>query len=106
MLWIVGTPLGNPGDLSPRARQCLEDADLVLAEDTKRESLACARWGVQVRRFVSFHDHNEKEKYAEALEEVRSQYASREQALSRLDRIAARRDLMNEKSEKVWNPGG
>ena len=67
MLWIVGTPLGNPGDLSPRARQCLEDADLVLAEDTKRESLACARWGVQVRRFVSFHDHNEKEKYAEVL---------------------------------------
>ncbi len=67
ILWIVGTPLGNPGDLSPRARQCLEDADLVLAEDTKREGLACSRWGVHVRRFVSFHDHNEKEKSAEVL---------------------------------------
>ena len=66
-LWVVATPLGNPGDLSPRARQCLEQADLVLAEDTKRESLACARWGVTVRRFVSFHDHNEKDKCASVL---------------------------------------
>ena len=49
-LWVVGTPLGNPGDLSPRARQCLEEADVVLAEDTKREALACSRWGVQVKR--------------------------------------------------------
>lgn len=70
-LWVVGTPLGNPGDLSPRARACLEDADLVLAEDTKREGLACARWGVQVRRFVSYHDHNEKGKAASVLDLLR-----------------------------------
>ena len=70
-LWVVGTPLGNPGDLSPRARACLEDADLVLAEDTKREGLARARWGVQVRRFVSYHDHNEKEKAASVLDLLR-----------------------------------
>ncbi|WP_298067593.1 16S rRNA (cytidine(1402)-2'-O)-methyltransferase [uncultured Mailhella sp.] len=66
-LWVVGTPLGNPGDLSPRARQCLETANVVLAEDTRREALACARWGVQVKRFVSFHDHNEKEKLSTVL---------------------------------------
>ena len=70
-LWVVGTPLGNPGDLSPRARACLEQADIVLAEDTKREGLACARWGVEVRRFVSYHDHNEKEKAASVLELLR-----------------------------------
>ena len=70
-LWVVGTPLGNPGDLSPRARQCLEEADVVLAEDTKREGLACARWGVQVKRFVSYHDHNEKEKAESVLEALR-----------------------------------
>ena len=70
-LWVVGTPLGNPGDLSPRARACLEEADLVLAEDTKREGLACARWGVTVRRFVSYHDHNEKEKASSVLELLR-----------------------------------
>ena len=61
-LWVVGTPLGNPGDLSPRARQCLEAADLVLAEDTKREGLACARWGVSVRKLVSYNDHSEEKK--------------------------------------------
>ena len=70
-LWVVGTPLGNPGDLSPRARQCLEEADVVLAEDTKREALACSRWGVQVKRFVSYHDHNEKEKAESVLEALR-----------------------------------
>ena len=70
-LWVVGTPLGNPGDLSPRARACLENADLVLAEDTRREGLACARWGVEVRRFISYHDHNEKEKTASILELLR-----------------------------------
>lgn len=41
---IVGTPLGNADDLSPRARRCLEEADAVLAEDTRRAGLACARW--------------------------------------------------------------
>jgi len=70
----VGTPLGNPGDLSPRARRCLEEADIVLAEDTRRESLACARWGVQVHRFISYHDHNEKEKADSVLQMLRQGY--------------------------------
>lgn len=35
-LSIVGTPLGNAEDLTPRARRCLEEADAVLAEDTRR----------------------------------------------------------------------
>ena len=59
-LSIVGTPLGNAEDLTPRARRCLEEADAVLAEDTRRAGLACARWGVTARRFVSLHDHNEE----------------------------------------------
>ena len=63
-LWIVATPLGNPGDLSPRARAVLEAADFVLAEDTRRAGLLCQRCGVTVQRFVSCHDHNEAEKAA------------------------------------------
>lgn len=70
-MWVVGTPLGNPGDLSPRARQCLENVDLILAEDTRREALACARWGVEAKRFVSYHDHNEKEKASAIMELLR-----------------------------------
>ena len=42
-LWVVATPLGNPGDLSPRAREVLEGADMVLAEDTRRAGLLCQR---------------------------------------------------------------
>ena len=44
----------------------------MLAEDTRRESLACARWGVRARRFVSFHDHNEKDKAPAVLEWLRA----------------------------------
>ena len=66
-LWIVATPLGNPGDLSPRARDVLERADIVLAEDTRRAGLLCQRCGVTARRFMSFHDHNEEAKLDEVL---------------------------------------
>lgn len=61
-LWIVATPLGNPGDLSPRAREVLEAVDLVLAEDTRRAGLLMQRCGLRAKRFASFHDHNEGEK--------------------------------------------
>jgi 16S rRNA (cytidine1402-2'-O)-methyltransferase len=55
-------PLGNPGDLGLRAREVLAEADGVLAEDTRRAGAACRRCGVAVRRFVSFHEHNEEER--------------------------------------------
>lgn len=67
-LWVVATPLGNPGDLSPRAREVLEAADMVLAEDTRRTGLLFQRCGIKARRFVSFHDHNEEAKLPEVLE--------------------------------------
>jgi 16S rRNA (cytidine1402-2'-O)-methyltransferase len=34
-LFVVGTPIGNLGDLSPRARECLASVNLVIAEDTR-----------------------------------------------------------------------
>ncbi len=61
-LHIVATPLGNPGDLSPRAHTCLESADLLLAEDNKRAGLACARWNVKVKKIISLNEHNESQK--------------------------------------------
>lgn len=70
VLWIVATPLGNPGDFSPRARQTLANADFVLAEDTRRAGLLCAQCGIAVRRFVSFHDHNEAERQADVLRQL------------------------------------
>lgn len=59
-LWIVATPLGNPGDLSPRAREVLGSVDGILAEDTRRTGQLLARCGVNAAAFTSLHDHNEE----------------------------------------------
>ena len=71
-LWIVATPLGNPGDLSPRARDILGLADIILAEDTRRSGLLLAACGITPGRFISLHDHNEKGRVAGILEELRN----------------------------------
>ncbi|MDR2162218.1 MAG: 16S rRNA (cytidine(1402)-2'-O)-methyltransferase [Desulfovibrio sp.] len=71
-LWIVATPLGNPGDLSPRAREILATAHAVLTEDTRRAGLLFARCGLALHApLLSFHDHNEKERLFPLLEELR-----------------------------------
>ena len=62
ILWIVATPLGNPGDLSPRARETLAAVDGILAEDTRRAGLLLARCGIEPPVFTSLHDHNEAER--------------------------------------------
>lgn len=67
----MATPLGNPGDLSPRAREVLAGADLILAEDTRRAGLLCSQCNIPARRFLSFHDHNESERQEEALRLLR-----------------------------------
>ncbi|MDQ1382968.1 MAG: rRNA (cytidine1402-2-O)-methyltransferase, partial [Actinomycetota bacterium] len=59
-LFVVSVPIGNDDDLSPRARQVLEAADLVLAEDTRRFRDLVQRTGMHVEGGVlSYHDHNE-----------------------------------------------
>jgi 16S rRNA (cytidine1402-2'-O)-methyltransferase len=49
-LYVVGTPIGNLGDLSPRARAVLEDAELVVAEDTRRVARLAHLAGLQLAR--------------------------------------------------------
>lgn len=60
ILWIVATPLGNPGDLSVRAREILGSVDGILAEDTRRAGSLFARCGIPSSGFTSLHDHNEE----------------------------------------------
>lgn len=66
-LWIVATPLGNLGDFSTRARQTLEDADVILAEDTRRAGHLLQLSGLAGKRFLSLHEHNESSRIAEVL---------------------------------------
>ncbi|ROR29673.1 16S rRNA (cytidine(1402)-2'-O)-methyltransferase [Inmirania thermothiophila] len=57
-LYVVATPIGNLGDLSPRARETLAGAELVAAEDTRRTGALLAACGLR-RPLVSLHEHNE-----------------------------------------------
>lgn len=70
-LWIVATPLGNPGDLSPRATRLLIDADIVLAEDTRRAARLFQSCGLPKRAFESYFEHNESEKLQTILKQLR-----------------------------------
>jgi 16S rRNA (cytidine1402-2'-O)-methyltransferase len=56
-LLVVGTPIGNLGDLSPRAAEALRTADLVVAEDTRFAARLLAHLGAR-RPTHSFNEHN------------------------------------------------
>jgi len=63
-LILVATPIGNLGDLSPRAREVLATADLVCCEDTRRtrallSAMGIAAGGAHGDRLLSVHGHNE-----------------------------------------------
>jgi 16S rRNA (cytidine1402-2'-O)-methyltransferase len=66
---VIATPIGNIGDLSPRARESLAAADLVLAEDTRRTATLLAACGIS-RPLLSLHEHNEAERTAALLARV------------------------------------
>ena len=67
-VWIVATPLGNLGDFSPRARETLEGADVILAEDTRRAGHLLQLAGIAGKRLLSLHEHNEIARVGEVLE--------------------------------------
>jgi 16S rRNA (cytidine1402-2'-O)-methyltransferase len=66
---LVATPIGNLGDLSPRARDVLGSADLVLCEDTRRTRTLLSASGLSSnpRRLVSLHGHNEAARVPQVL---------------------------------------
>jgi 16S rRNA (cytidine1402-2'-O)-methyltransferase len=65
-LFVVGTPIGNLDDLSPRARDVLAAADVVAAEDTRRTRALLSRIGVEAR-LIAYHEHNEEERVPDLL---------------------------------------
>jgi 16S rRNA (cytidine1402-2'-O)-methyltransferase len=65
-LVVVATPIGNLGDLSPRAAEALRTVDLVLAEDTRRTGKLLQHVGSDVPQ-RSLHEHNERERIDEVL---------------------------------------
>lgn len=60
---LVTTPIGNLEDLTPRAKRALEESSLILAEDTRvtRSLYDLLEIPTIGRKFVAFHDHNQKQ---------------------------------------------
>ncbi|HEX2203610.1 MAG TPA: 16S rRNA (cytidine(1402)-2'-O)-methyltransferase [Longimicrobium sp.] len=69
-LHVVATPIGNLGDITRRAVETLRDADVVLAEDTRRTSILLRHLGIQTR-LVSAHEHNEAARASLVVEMLR-----------------------------------
>ena len=60
-LYVVGTPIGNLGDLSPRAAQVLSEVDFIAAEDTRVTMKLLSHLGIK-KPMISYYEHNLREK--------------------------------------------
>lgn len=67
-LWLVATPIGNLGDLSPRAVDVLAHVGLICCEDTRRTGLLLQHAGVRADRLAICNDHTEVARVADALD--------------------------------------
>lgn len=65
-LYVVGTPIGNLNDFSPRALQTLRDVDFIAAEDTRVTLKLLNRFNIKTP-MVSYHEHNRQMRGAEIL---------------------------------------
>ena len=58
-LYLVGTPIGNLGDLSDRAKKVLSEVDFIAAEDTRNSMKLLNILGIK-KELVSYFEHNKK----------------------------------------------
>ncbi len=73
ILYLVGTPIGNFGDMTDRARETLGTVAVVAAEDTRRTGRLLAHFGIEAR-MVSLFQGNEDRRTEELLDELRSDH--------------------------------
>jgi len=69
ILYVVATPIGNLGDLSPRAQQVLAAVTLIAAEDTRHTRQLLQSCGIATA-LTSLHEHNEAQKSAQLIEHL------------------------------------
>lgn len=66
---MVATPIGNLGDLPPRAQQVLRDVAAVCAEDTRHTRRLLAHFGIEAE-LVALHEHNEQQQAGRLVERL------------------------------------
>jgi 16S rRNA (cytidine1402-2'-O)-methyltransferase len=72
-LILAATPLGNPGDASPRLKSAIENASIIAAEDSRRFHRLCADVEVTfTARVLSFFEGNEIDRTRELISELKS----------------------------------
>lgn len=69
ILYVVATPIGNLGDLSPRAREVLASVTLIAAEDTRHTGQMLQTLGIGTA-LTSLHEHNEGIKAADLIAKI------------------------------------
>ena len=65
-LYVVGSPIGNLGDFSPRAVETLNSVDFICAEDTRVTNLLLIKFDIK-KPMISYHEHNAKQRGQEIL---------------------------------------
>ena len=68
MLYLVGTPIGNMGDISSRAREVLEQVDYIACEDTRVTGILLKNLDIGNKRLISYHEHNKASKGREIVD--------------------------------------
>ena len=69
VLYLVGTPIGNLGDISPRCREILEAVDFIAAEDTRNTLKLLNYMGIK-KPLISYFEHNKRERGMEILSRI------------------------------------
>lgn len=69
VLYVVATPIGNMGDMTPRAIEVLSNVSMIAAEDTRVSGMMLDRFGIK-KPLVSYHKFNEKEKSSTIIDKL------------------------------------
>jgi 16S rRNA (cytidine1402-2'-O)-methyltransferase len=72
MLKVIATPIGNLGDISPRAMEALQNADMVACEDTRRTGQLFHLLAIKAPRLVSFHKENERGRLGQIIDALKA----------------------------------
>ena len=69
VLYLVATPIGNVGDISPRALEVLDSVDYIAAEDTRRAARLLSSTGVG-NRLISYYEQNKQLRHDKLLADL------------------------------------